>query len=181
MVGVNTRSLYIEPDEVPRSQSHCEVLAVSPLLRHLLIESIRHRRCTTSAVDGVLMSLLLLEVGRAEALRSPLRLCRGMNDWRLYALLSFTNPMCACRRWPGTARRVNAPSASLALARKPDYRFQELEKPGVSSFCDVQTGDKVDSVTTVALQLGYDSPGAFSTMFRKEARGKPSNFMAAER
>lgn len=40
MVGVNTRSLYIEPDEVPRKQSHCEVLAVSPLLRHLLIESI---------------------------------------------------------------------------------------------------------------------------------------------
>ncbi|WP_235510213.1 helix-turn-helix domain-containing protein [Variovorax sp. Root473] len=34
-------------------------------------------------------------------------------------------------------------------------------------------------VTTVALQLGYDSPGAFSTMFRKKLGQTPSAFMAA--
>jgi AraC-like DNA-binding protein len=103
-----------------------------------------------------------------------------MNDWRLYALLSFTNPMCACRRWPGhgSYTRVNAPSAG-SFARKPDYRFQSGEARRVFfAMSKLGTGD---SVTTVALQLGYDSPGAFSTMFRKRLGSKPSNFMAAER
>ena len=38
-----------------------------------------------------------------------------------------------------------------------------------------------DSVTTVALQLGYDNPGAFSTMFRKRLGSKPSDFMGVAR
>ena len=36
-----------------------------------------------------------------------------------------------------------------------------------------------DAVTAVALDLGYESPGAFSTMFRKRLGRPPSEFLPA--
>ncbi|WP_412179953.1 AraC family ligand binding domain-containing protein, partial [Variovorax paradoxus] len=40
MLGVSTRSLYIEPREAPRHGRQCEVLEVSPLLRQLLLAAV---------------------------------------------------------------------------------------------------------------------------------------------
>jgi AraC-like DNA-binding protein len=179
MVGVSTRSLYVEPEKAPRHQSLCEVLAVSPLLRQLLMEAINlpplYDECGR---DGVLMSLLLLEVGRAETLPFFAPLPR---DERLAALciafLHQPDVRVSPRAWAQQLHQSER-TFSRFFRLQTGTSFAEWRSQAclLSAMARLGTGE---SVTAVALQLGYDSPGAFSTMFRKRLGSKPSNFMAA--
>jgi len=180
MVGVSTRSLYIEPAAVPRRGALCEVLAVSPLLRHLLIEAtelpaLYDRR----GRDGLLMDLTLQEVGRAAALPffAPLP-----GDDRLAALcIAFlhrpdvrTSPIAWARQLHQSERTF-----SRFFRAQTGMSFLEWRRQAclLSAMAQLATGR---SVTAVALELGYDSPGAFSTMFRKKLGQHPSNFILAK-
>lgn len=69
MVGVSTRSLYIEPAVAPRAAERCEVLPVSPLLRQLLLEAVDAPALyEVNGRDGLVMRLALAEIGRAAPL-----------------------------------------------------------------------------------------------------------------
>lgn len=63
-VGVTTRSLYIEPVCAAslRNDSRCEVIAVSPLLRQLLMEAVNLPPRYESVRDRALTDLMLLEL-----------------------------------------------------------------------------------------------------------------------
>lgn len=179
MVGVSTRSLYIEPAAAPRSGSLCEVLAVPPLLRQLLIEAIDLPALYDErGRDGLLMSLVLLEVGRAAALPffTPLP-----GDQRLAALcIAFlhqpdvrTSPLAWARQLHQSERTFSRFFRSQTGMTFAEWRGQACL---LSAMAQLAIGHPV---TTVALQLGYDSPGAFSTMFRKRLGQKPSAFVAS--
>ena len=72
MLGVSTRSLYIEPGSATAMPAHCQVLAVSPLLRQLLLAAVdMPLEYDTEGRDGALATLLLHELAAAETL--PLR------------------------------------------------------------------------------------------------------------
>ncbi len=177
MVGVSTRSLYIEPAEVPRTGTQCEVLKVSPLLRHLLMEAIdvpavydRRGR------DGALMALLLHEVARAETQPFFAPLPR---DPRLVALCTafLYQPRVhdSPRDWASklyqserTFSRFFRAETGMAFG---DWRQQACLLAALTRLAGGQ------SVTAVALELGYDSPSAFSTMFRKRLGRPPSEFI----
>lgn len=69
MQGVSTRSVYIEPQALPRVDARCQALLVSPLLHELLLASADvpalyepHGR------DGLLVALILEELRRAPSL-----------------------------------------------------------------------------------------------------------------
>ena len=179
MVGVSTCSLYIEPATAPRGGPQCEVLSVSPLLRQLLIEAIDVPALyDESGRDGVLMSLVLQEVGRAAALPffAPLP-----SDPRLSALCTAflhepdvrTSPLAWAQQLHQSERTF---SRFFRLHTGMTFAEWRSQACLLSAMAQLAVGH---SVTTVALQLGYDSPGAFSTMFRKKLGQKPSAFMAA--
>lgn len=68
MLGVSTRSVYIEPDAVDLGEC-CQVISVSPLLRHLLMEAVELPLVyDESGRDGVLIDLLLHELTRSAPL-----------------------------------------------------------------------------------------------------------------
>lgn len=177
MVGVSTRSLYIEPAAAPRRGTLCEVLAVSPLLRSLLIEAtdlpaLYDKR----GRDGLLMDLLLQEVGRAAALPffAPLpsekrlaTLCIGF----LHRPDVRTSPLVWARQLHQSERTF-----SRFFRMQTGMTFVEWRRQAclMSAMAQLAMGH---SVTAVALQLGYDSPGAFSTMFQKNTGQKPSAFI----
>jgi AraC-like DNA-binding protein/mannose-6-phosphate isomerase-like protein (cupin superfamily) len=177
MVGVSTRSLYIEPTAVPRHSTLCEVLVVSPLLRHLLIEAVDLPALYDErGRDGLLMDLMLQEVGRAGSLPffAPLPV-----DERLAALcIAFlhdphvrTSPLDWAQQLHQSERTFGRFFRAQTGMTFSDWRQQACL---LSAMAQLATGH---AVTTVALQLGYDSPGAFSTMFRKKLGRTPSEFM----
>jgi AraC-like DNA-binding protein/mannose-6-phosphate isomerase-like protein (cupin superfamily) len=180
MLGVSTRSVYIEPRDVPRKGDQCEVLNVSPLLRQLLMEAIEvPPEYDRQGRDGVLMRLVLHEVARAEAL--PLLHVPLPRDPALAGLcVEFL-------RRPGIHVAPSTWAAQLNVSERTFNRRFGLET-GMAfgkwrqRACVLVALSRLaagEPVTVVALDMGYDSPGAFSTMFRKTLGRPPSHFTMA--
>lgn len=179
MQGVSTRSLYIEPDAVPRTGSYCEVLVVTPLLHQLLLASLAMPALYDErGRDGVLAQLLLHEVRLAQAmpLFAPIprdeqlaRLCTAF----LKAPSIQTPPQAWAQQLHKSLRtfaRMFRQQTGLAFGA---WRQQACLLAALSRLSSGQ------SVTQIALDLGYESPSAFSTMFRKRLGRAPTDFIRA--
>jgi AraC-like DNA-binding protein len=177
MVGVATRSLYIEPAAAPRPAAICEVLTVSPLLHQLLLSAAELPALYDQAGrDGALIGLILHELAAAPVLPvfAPLP-----PDPRLGAL---------CReilRAPDLRIRPDDIARRLAMSPRSFTRFFRSQT-GLSfgawrrQACLMAALSRLAAgqpVTTVALDLGYDSPAAFSTMVRR-LLGRPPSALA---
>lgn len=176
MLGVSTRSLYIVPAAVPVSRTLCEVISVSPLLRQLLIEAVempltydKHGR------DGVLITLALLEIGQARAL--PLHIPLP-DDARLLARCQVFLQHPDIHQSPLDWARelfVSERSFSRFFREQTQMSFGQWRQHAcvVLALSRLCSGD---SVTRIALDLGYESPAAFSTMFRRLTGCTPSRY-----
>lgn len=173
MGGVSTRSLYLEPKAAPRAGTQCEVLTVGALLRQLLLESLDiPAEYDLRGRDGVLMRLLLLEVARASTLPLFAPLPR---EPRLAALclgfLQQPQVHVSPRDWAAQLHKSER-SFSRLFRQQTGMSFADWRQQA----CLLAEGRPVTAVA-VALELGYDSPGAFSTMFRKRLGRAPSAFV----
>ncbi|ARP88503.1 AraC family transcriptional regulator [Bordetella genomosp. 9] len=176
MRGVSTRSLYIEPAAAPRSTSRCEVLLVSPLLHQLLLASAdMPARYDAQGRDGALALLLLHEVRSAQTLP-------------LFAPLPAQPALAAlCRAFLAQPHIRVAPQEWAAWLNKSPRTFSRFfrQQTGMSFGAWRQQAclmaalshlSRGAPVTRVALELGYDSPSAFTSMFRKALGQTPSAF-----
>ncbi|MDN6858866.1 helix-turn-helix transcriptional regulator [Pseudomonas sp. CAN2814] len=179
MRGVSTRSLYIEPDVPVRDSALCEAVVVSPLLHQLLLSS-----ATVPAAydeqgrDGDLVRLLLHELRGAPSL--PL-FAPFPRDARLAEL---------CRefmREPGIGVLEDDWAARLSCSART-FRRLFRQQTGLSfgawrqQACLLAAVTRLAAgtpVTRVALELGYDSPSAFSSMFRRCLGSAPSAYLRA--
>jgi transcriptional regulator GlxA family with amidase domain len=173
---VEMRSLYID-DAVAGMPSSCVVLAVTPLLRELVVRAAALPVDYDEAGDdGLLMRLLLAEVRRLPrcALELPLP---GSPD--LAALCERMLADLSKRRPCGVDAR-----AANTSARTLYRRF--LQETGITFARWKQQARLLEAirrlaegapVTAVALDLGYESASAFSTMFRRAMRINPRAFI----
>jgi AraC-like DNA-binding protein/quercetin dioxygenase-like cupin family protein len=180
MVGpVSTRSVLIEPNIRPRHTDHCEVLGVSPLLRSLLVASVDlPAEYDLDGHDGLVMALLVAEVAIAPVipLAVPFPHDPDLAE-RCHAFLAH----------PDARATIDAWSADLGLSRRAFTRAFRRET-GMSfarwrrQACLLGAMPRLaagEPVTTIALDLGYDSPAAFSTMFRRLLGIPPSRYRSA--
>jgi len=173
-INVTTHSLYFRAGAISQPPSRCQVVEVSPLLKELIDAAMfvpvlydEHAR------DGQLMKMLLHEtvVQRVVPLHLPMP-----RDEQLAALCQafFKAPTLASTPadW---ARRLH-------ISERTFYR-RFVAGTGISFLnwrqqaCVLAAMARLslgDSVTTVALDMGYESPSSFSTMFKK-ATGRPPN------
>jgi quercetin dioxygenase-like cupin family protein len=173
---VEMRSLYID-DAVAGMPSSCVVLAVTPLLRELVVRAAALPVDYDEAGDdGLLMRLLLAEIRRLPhcALELPLP---GSPD--LAALCERMLADLSKRRPCGVDAR-----AANTSARTLYRRF--LQETGITFARWKQQARLLEAirrlaegapVTAVALDLGYESASAFSTMFRRAMRINPRAFI----
>jgi AraC-like DNA-binding protein len=174
MLGVSTRSLYIEPAAAPASRPACEVIGVSPLLRRLLIEAVEMPlEYDEQARDGVLVTLALLELAQARELPLHIPLpCDPRLLTRCQAFLQHPNIHQSPQDW---ARElfVSERSFSRLFREQIHMSFGQWRQRAcvVLALARLSSGD---SVTRIALDLGYESPAAFSTMFRRLIGAPPS-------
>jgi AraC-like DNA-binding protein len=175
------RTLYLRPSLARGLADTIRVMDVSPLLRELILECVRlgalDRR---TAEDRALAAVLLSRLREAPALGVGLPLPSDARARRVAELVLAD---------PGAALSL----ASLATRAAASARTIErlfVEQTGLSfgrwrQQARLQHALRLlaegDPVTTVALACGYDSPSAFSAMFRRALGANPRDYLSAPR
>jgi AraC-like DNA-binding protein/mannose-6-phosphate isomerase-like protein (cupin superfamily) len=180
MLGVSTRSLYIEPAAAPLDSNGCRVVGISPLLRQLLLEAVdmpleydQHGR------DGLLVGLLLHEIQRCP--RLPLHIPLPANGPLLElcrAFLAHPDVHQSPQHWADRLH-ISLRTFNRWFRQETDMSFVQWRQRA----CVIQALARLataEPVTRIALDLGYDSPGAFSTMFRRVLGQAPSTYLDQE-
>lgn len=177
MLGVSTRSLYLEPAVITGMDSRCQVIGVSPLMRQLLIEAVELVPDYDEAGrDGALVQLLLHELLRSAPLPLHLPLPK---EPRLLGLcqifLAKPDAHASPVQWAAQLH-VSLRSFNRLFRQHTSLSFSQWRQQAcvLSALSRLAVGD---SVTRIALDLGYDSPAAFSTMFRRILGQAPSAWL----
>lgn len=178
--NVSTRSAYVQREAAQGLWEHCQVIAVSPLLHELLEVAVDlPTEYALDSRDGRLMALLLDEIRAMPtlALNTPLpaeprlyKLCRAMLD--APALDIDIDAMAAKagmsrRHFTRTFRQQTG--MSYAAWRQQACLLAALTRLG-----------RGQSITDVAVELGYGSASAFTSAFRRVLGEPPSRYMAGE-
>jgi len=180
MVGaVSTRSVLLSPEACPGCGDRCRVLAVTPLLRSLLIEAVDLPEAyDVSGRDGLVMALLATEIARAPVVPLAVPFPRSAAlAARCRAFLADPDAHATIDRWAadlGYGRRA----FTRAFRRETGMSFAAWRQQAclLSALPRLAAGEPV---TTIALDLGYDSPAAFTTMFKRLTGVAPSRYGAA--
>lgn len=177
MIGeVHMRTLYIRPDAAPGLPDDCRAVAISPLLRELTLEAIRiSQPYAEDSRAGRLMRLLLDEVSLLSTL--PLHLPQP-NDPRLLVICNAISATPDSRStlddW-ATRLAVDVKTIQRLFARETGMSFGQWRQQArlLTALEQLASGAKV---VDVALNMGYASPGAFATMFKRQFGVAPSAF-----
>ena len=175
---VDMHSLYLNDVAGSGMPASCAVLDVTPLLRELVVRAAAlPATYDERGDDGLLMHLLMAEIRRLPhcALDLPLPESADLTQLceRILADLS-------------TRRSCDFDAVELNTSTRTLYR-RFLRETGITFARWKQQARLLESirrlaegvpVTTVAVDLGYESPGAFSTMFRRALGIAPRAFTA---
>lgn len=175
--NVQLRTLYIEPEAAAALPATCRLIKVSSLMRALINEAVTFPvEYDVDGREGQIMALILSEIGRTPAvpLNAPMP-----KDRRLARICA------AILRDPGNNQDLEHWSQLGGLGRRTLTRLFRQET-GLS-FCEWRQQVRLmealsrltlrESVTNVALDLGYESPSAFSAMFRRSMGISPRDYL----
>ncbi|WP_246725182.1 helix-turn-helix domain-containing protein [Beijerinckia sp. L45] len=182
MLGMTSiQSLYLEPEHAGDMPSRCQVVGISPFLQSLIAEA------QEIPVDydlegrgGALMSLILHEMRRLPVL--PLSL-----PFPDHAPLAQRCRLFVLK--PSVHETIDEWCTPLGISRRAFTRLFRRET-GLSFMtwrqqaCLVAALPRLASgasITTVAIDLGYDNPAAFTTMFKRVLGEAPRAYLKQRR
>lgn len=174
MVGaaVSLHSLYLEPDAAVGMPAHCQVVGISPFMRSLMSEALNlPLEYELDGRAGALMELIQHEMRQLPVL--PLSL-----QYPTHGLLAER-----CRQFvqrPSIHETIDDWSKALGMSRRAFTRLFRREtglsfvawRQQACLLCAMPRLVAGEPVTTIAIDLGYDNPAAFTLMF-KRAFGSP--------
>ncbi len=178
--AVAMRTLYVRSDAAARLPRKARVLAVSPLLRELILRACDlPLRYDEHGPAGRLMALILDEIAGLPTVALDLPIPRDPRLARICrALRADAGSPRTLGQWAGDA---GASSRTLArLFRKETgltFAAWRQQARLLAAMAMLAAGVPV---TRVALELGYDSPSAFTAMFRRALGAPPSKYVTRE-
>ena len=177
---VNTQSLYLEPDAIPQLPKCCQVVGISPFMRSLLTEAVN----------------LPVNYGAESRASAVMELIR--HELRQMPILPLSLPYpshsalaARCRDFaqqPNAHETIDEWSSALGMSRRAFTRLFKQET-GLSFMawrqqaCLMYAMPRLiagDAVTMVALDLGYENPASFSTMFKRVFKSAPLAYLGCE-
>jgi AraC-like DNA-binding protein len=171
--------LFVEPDAAPDLPRGCCTIGVSPLLRELLLKTASF---SGSAVIGAreerLIATLLDELSAAPVQDLHLPMPRDTRLRRLAEML-LADPAVkvSVHDW-ATRIGMSERSMSRLLLQEIGMSFGRWRRQ-LHVILSLQRMAKGESVQTVALELGYEGPSGFITMFRKTVGKPPVQYLSA--
>jgi AraC-like DNA-binding protein len=175
---VEMRSLYItEPAAVGMPQT-CRVLDVTPLARELVVRaSTLSHDYDESSDDGLLMKVLLAEIGRLPQCTFDLPLPESADLSRLCEQILKDLEKARPRHVAGDQPNVSGRTLYRRFLAETGISFAQWKRQATLLESIRRLADGTP-VTSVALDMGYESASAFSTMFRRAVGAPPRAFMA---
>ncbi len=177
MIGaVETRSVLLDEETARLLGPKSAVLSVSPLLRQLLIAAADlPLEYDLASRDGLVMSLLAAELAQAPhvALSVPFPTSPKLAA-RCHAFLETPDIHATIDIWCGELG-MDRRAFTRAFRRETGMSFGEWRQQACLLVALPRLAAD-ESVTAIALDLGYDSPAAFSTMFRRLLGVPPSRY-----
>ncbi len=174
---VSLRTLYLQSAhylaQMPRSPKS---IAISPLMREIIIRLMRTRSIPCAdRQESRLLDLLIGEIEWSGEAALPLP---PINDQRLQRICSaiLANPgdKRGLNEW---AELVGASSRTLARLFQQElgvsYLYWRQQVCAMSALPRLGAGEPI---TLIASDLGYETPGAFSSMFRRIMNAAPSQY-----
>lgn len=172
---IRFQTVYVQPQAF-NLPNHCRVFEVSPLVRGLIHEVTQFDdTCRDEFREGAIVGLLLGEIER-------------MPDLSIRALIPDDDRLrrvChAVIRFPADQRDIDDWAAVAGMGRRTFTRAFRLAT-GMSfgtwrqQVRLMEAASRLSSgepISTVAYEVGYDSPGAFSTMFLRTFGVPPSAY-----
>jgi len=173
---VHMRSLYIRPEAAPGMPLEPIAVSISPLLRELILAASEIvKPYDVDSRDDRLMRLLIDEIAILPIL--PLHLPQPV-DPRIrricQAISAAPDDTSTLIEWaqrlqvdPKTVQRLFSRDTGMTFGqwRQQARLLKALEQLAIGT-----------KVVDVALNLGYDSPSAFATMFKRQFGQTPSAF-----
>jgi AraC-like DNA-binding protein len=177
MMGtVSMRAIRIDPERWRSPGDRSQVIKVSPLLRELLNAATDLPfDYDPASRDGLLMDLLVSEVDRAPliSLAVPFPTSEALAK-KCRAFVERPNPHDTIDEW-STELGIGRKAFTRAFRRETGMSFAEWRRQAclLTALPRLSAGE---SVTNVALDLGYESPAAFATMFKRVVGVAPSRY-----
>jgi AraC-like DNA-binding protein len=177
MIGaVTTRSLMVAETGALSRWRTCRVIVVSPLLAALVGEAVEVPvEYDEDSRDGLLMRLLLEEIARAALvpLVVPFPADPALAA-RCHAFLERPDARATIDAW-SDALALNRRSFTRLFRKQTGMSFAEWRQQACLSVAlpRLATGD---AITTIAFDLGYESPASFAAMFKRIVGSSPSQY-----
>ncbi|VTU16395.1 AraC family transcriptional regulator [Variovorax sp. PBL-E5] len=173
---VHMRSIYVRPDAAPQLPRRSQAVGISPLLRELILAATEvEQPYADNSRAGRLMRLLLDELQALPVL--PLHLPQPADPRlrRICArLLERPGDVSTLSHW-ARLLAVDVKTIQRLFTRETGMTFGQWRQQArlLRALERLATGEKV---VDIALALGYDSPSAFATMFKRQFGQTPSAF-----
>jgi AraC-like DNA-binding protein len=176
---VKFRTLYVAPEAARAMPQRCEAFAITPLLRELIL------RATELPVEydeggaaGRVMQLILDEL--ASLVRLPYNLPMPATDILsriCRTLVENPNDRITIEEL-GARHGTTTRTLARRFRRETGMSFSEWRRRArlLRALAWIAEGR---AILAVALDLGYDSPSAFSAMFKREFGLPPSQYRAS--
>lgn len=176
---VAARTLFVDPLARADLPASCQVVQVSPLLRELIVSALALPESYAPASRAERIYELILDEIRVMS-ELPFSLPEPQSD----ALVALCRTLRAApgQSWTleHSARYINVSSRTLARRFQQETGLQFSDWVRRARLMEALTRlARGDSVLTVSLELGYDSPSAFSAMFRRIMGVAPSDYFPA--
>jgi AraC-like DNA-binding protein/mannose-6-phosphate isomerase-like protein (cupin superfamily) len=174
---VSARSLYVDQDRLDAIPSRAHVVRVTPLMRSLILEATATiARVPPDTRSGLIHALILHEIPALAEIPLGLpmpaepkfaALCMGF--------LEAPTARASIDHW-AEATAMSRRTFTRAFRRETGLSLLEWRQQA-SVFAALPRLAAGEPVTAVALDLGYESPAAFTTMFRRMLGASPRRYM----
>ncbi len=182
---LSVRTLYIDPDSFPDSPRSCGVITVSPLLRELILHVVAMEQPyplngPEERIVNVLLDQIHAQIHGMNVKPLSLPIPRDVRLRKIFSALSeHPEDKKTLDEW---GRLVGATRRTLTRLFQAETGMsfgQWRQQIRILESLRRLAGN--EPVTSVAIDLGYESPSAFISMFKKALGKTPGHYFFAYR